>query len=321
MNRQGTSSDLTARFLATKYASEGAIFADFGKHGLGGELTHSSLARGESLFEQGEPADCLYVLLEGRLGVRIRTPTGGEIEIDVLEEPFTSVGEMALMTNLVRSATVYALEDCELVRVSKLALERIGMIDPPELARYVRSTVLRLRRIQLVRVLTDLFGALDRAILDELQAGLEWRQLLHGEILYRRGDQGDAMYIVVTGRLRVLVPSPEGSGKRTVGEVGPGEIVGEFSFLTDEAHSATVVAIRETNVVKLTQSAFDCLLKTCPQAMIQITRIIIKRHRVTLHTAKERSWASTLAVIPAGREVPLTEFAEQLVESLSLIHI
>jgi predicted acylesterase/phospholipase RssA len=103
-----------------------------------------------------------------------------------------------------------------------------------------------------------------------------------------------------------------------VGEVGSGEIVGEYSILTGETHSVTAYAIRETNIVELTQPVFARLLERYPQVMMQITRTIIKRQRSSLQISPaERTRALTLALIPANPEVQLAEFAHQLAQKLA----
>jgi predicted acylesterase/phospholipase RssA/CRP-like cAMP-binding protein len=314
---QSSPPDLTVALFSGGYESEEALIRDFARYGLETELERVHLPQGQTLFGQGEPADCLYILVQGRLGVRIENPDGSVMVIDELERPFSTVGEMALLTRQVHVATVYALADADLFKCSKKAAKRLAEIDPPGLVRFVKAIALRLQRTQLVGVLADLFGELDAAAIVDLQAELEWHQLSHGETLFRQGDPGDAMYIVINGRLRVVATSPEGSDERIVGEVGSGEIVGEFSFLTDEAHSATAYAIRETNLVKLTKPIFTGLLERYPQAMMQIARTIIVRQRTSIRVSPARhTRALTIALIPASQEVPLSEFGRNLYRSL-----
>lgn len=77
------------------------------------ETTIVTLAPGEALFREGEPADCMYVVRSGT--VRVSTGT------TVLEEfgPGTILGEMALIEESPRSATVTAVSDCEIAVVDR----------------------------------------------------------------------------------------------------------------------------------------------------------------------------------------------------------
>jgi CRP-like cAMP-binding protein len=77
------------------------------------ETTIVKLAPGEALFSEGEPASCMYVVRSGT--VRVSTGT------TVLEEfgPGSILGEMALIEDSPRSATVTAVSDCEIAVVDR----------------------------------------------------------------------------------------------------------------------------------------------------------------------------------------------------------
>jgi predicted acylesterase/phospholipase RssA/CRP-like cAMP-binding protein len=305
--------ELMAAFGAKAFGSPDV----FTRHGLETELELVHLPPGKALYEQGEPGDSMYLLLKGHLAVRLRKADGSAMIIAEESEPGISVGEMALLTGQPRLVTVYAVTDAELVRLSKEGFDRLADEHPQEVAKFARAVMMpRWQRVQLALVLTDLFGELDAAALLDLQAELEWQQLERREVLFQRGDPGDAMYFVVNGRLRVVATRRDGS-ERLVGEVGPGEVVGEFALLTGETHTSTVYAIRETDVFKLAQPVFAKLLDRYPQAMMQITRVIIQRQRRSLRlTRAEQSRSLTLALVPADPEVPLGEFAQHLAGSL-----
>jgi len=279
---------------------------------------HLSLVRlseNDVLFQQGGPGDCLYVLIKGRIGVRMRDAKGNEFEIGEEFEPGTTIGEMALVTGQNRAVTVYALSDSKLVRLSKNGFDQLAEKHPRVLADIVEIMAPRWQRVQLALVLRELLGEMDMDTLLDIQAKLEWKQLSHGEMLFYQGDAGDAAYIVVNGRLQISVTLPDGS-ERVVDESGPGDIVGEFALLTGDVRSATVQAIRETNLVQLTPSVFTSLIERYPHAMIQIARIIIDRHKQSLRFAPARHLgAINIALVPASLGVNMTEFIQRLKES------
>jgi CRP-like cAMP-binding protein/predicted acylesterase/phospholipase RssA len=78
------------------------------------------LGRGEVLFRQGDPGDGFYVLVSGSLGVVVRDAEGRDKLINRIPNG-ELVGEMALLTDEARSATIYAIRDAELVRFPKEA--------------------------------------------------------------------------------------------------------------------------------------------------------------------------------------------------------
>ncbi|HEU5103776.1 MAG TPA: cyclic nucleotide-binding and patatin-like phospholipase domain-containing protein [Roseiflexaceae bacterium] len=178
-------------------------------------------------------------------------------------------------------------------------------------------------RAQLAGILNNLFGPLDPAVLHGLQSELEWIHLFAGTPLFKQGDPGDSLYIVVSGRLRVAQANATG-GERAINEIGRGECVGEFALLTQEPRSATIYAIRDSNVVRLSQSLFDRLIRQHPQAMTQIARFIVRRVRAGErgNPAEGRpapgAGPSAFAVIPAG-DVPLDEFTRRAAEALSAL--
>jgi len=95
-----------------------------------------------------------------------------------------------------------------------------------------------------------------------------------------------------------------------------GGCVGEISILTDGAATANVDAVRDSNVIKLTKAAFNRIVSTNPVVLENVNRLLIERikqrHRQNASSHRSRSFA----LVPAGPEVQLTEFAHGLSRSL-----
>ena len=114
-----------------------------------------------------------------------------------------------------------------------------------------------------------LFRSLDLSILREISRELKFQHLPGGDTLFRQGDSGDSLYIVIAGRLRVFTENPV-QGEQFIGEVGFAEVLGEMAILTEEPRSATVRAIRDTELLRLSREAFERLLNSNPQVMLQM---------------------------------------------------
>jgi len=177
-------------------------------------------------------------------------------------------------------------------------------------------------RAQLADILNDLFGPLDPAVLHGLQDELEWIRLFAGTPLFKQGDPGDSLYIVVSGRLRVALTNA-GGDQRAINEIGRGECVGEFALLTQEPRSATIYAIRDSNVVRLSQALFERLIRQHPQTMTQIARFIVRRVRAGERSGSQPEGGApagpgpnAFVVIPAG-DVPLGDFTRGAAEALA----
>ncbi len=269
-----------------------------------------SLRANETLCEEGEEGDSMFVLVSGELGIRLKKTDTQELELNVLG-PGSCVGEMALLSGQPRSATVYALEDVSLVRLSKEGFKQLADKYPEMITHFANVVLPRLRSIQLTRILTELFGEMEDEPLQNLIAKLEWLPFSRGELIIQQGDSGDAMFIVISGRVEVLLES-EGS-LSAIREIGPRETVGEFSLITEQLRSATVVAMRDSELVKLPKSDFDELMGRHPQAMLKIARIVVHRELSLMkNVSPYTSRAMTFAIVPLDAETPITEFAGKL---------
>ena len=104
---------------------------------LVGEQPHVLVARGQVVCAEGDPPDCMYVVKSG--GLRIRS--GGVVYEDV--GPGGIVGEMALVEkHHARSATVYALTDCELVPIDEARFAAL-VVEAPSFALTVMRVLSR----------------------------------------------------------------------------------------------------------------------------------------------------------------------------------
>ncbi|MGA9026977.1 MAG: cyclic nucleotide-binding and patatin-like phospholipase domain-containing protein [Steroidobacteraceae bacterium] len=153
-------------------------------------------------------------------------------------------------------------------------------------------------------------GDLDPATMTFLRSRLEWVEIAAGETLMAQGDPGDSMYISISGRLRAYVKD-DGGIEHMVREMARGQIIGEMSMYTEEPRSATVVAIRDSVLVKLARADFATLLATSATMSIVLTRQIIKRLQ-TVHRRSDIARPITIGVLPITTGVQPLEFCRQL---------
>jgi len=164
----------------------------------------------------------------------------------------------------------------------------------------------------------DLFGGLPDSALRELEAEFERVYLTSGETLIRQGESGDCMYLLLIGRLRAYVQRADGK-EIVVGEVGRGEVVGEMALLIDEPRSATVRAVRDSELFRLSKEVFDRFSEKHPLVMKQIARVNLKRLRRTILFPRVESTVATIVIVPARRDAPLSYFASSLARALDAI--
>ena len=168
----------------------------------------------------------------------------------------------------------------------------------------------------LARHLTSIFGDIEPASQALLRQHLQWVEVAGGETLLAQGDAGDSMYLVVSGRLRAYVHGDAGA-ERMVGEMSRGQIVGELSLYTDEPRAATVIAVRDSVLVRLAKAEFHQLLESSAQVSIALTRQIVQR----LKGERSRSGHDrpvAIGLLPITPGIDLVAFAGQLAAQLAL---
>lgn len=161
----------------------------------------------------------------------------------------------------------------------------------------------------------ELFAGIDPASLARLAAEADVRHLPGGETLIREGDPSDALYAVASGRLQAFVGGE--AGETLVGEIGRGEVIGEMGILADEPRSATVRALRDSNLVHIPAQAFIQFLREEPDELFAITQLLIQRLRRSIRSEATGASVRTITVVPVGEGPGAATFARYLTSILS----
>lgn len=111
--------------------------------------------------------------------------------------------------------------------------------------------------------------------LEELMREARERRLEAREWLFRHGDSADACFVVLTGRLEVLVDT-EG-GPRVARVLGPGATLGELALLTGERRSASVRALRDSRLLEIDAERFTALLERDPPMAVALARELARQ--------------------------------------------
>lgn len=97
-----------------------------------------------------------------------------------------------------------------------------------------------------------------------------------GELIFREGDQGDRLYILVNGEVEVLREAP-GRGEATLRRLGPGECFGEIALVQDSPRTATVRAATAVNLLAVDREAFQALFAHLPPLRGFFEQLIARR--------------------------------------------
>ncbi|HET9694540.1 MAG TPA: patatin-like phospholipase family protein [Steroidobacteraceae bacterium] len=139
-----------------------------------------------------------------------------------------------------------------------------------------------------------------------------------GDWLFRQGDAADCLYLLARGRMQVWLNPPGGEREeRLVAEVNPGETIGEIGMLTGGARSASIRAVRNSLLLKMTSAAFDRLARQRPDLTRHIAGSIAGRLRDrTAGVSHIRRTLKTIALLPLGSMAPAEALSQQLSEAL-----
>ncbi|MDE2182865.1 MAG: patatin-like phospholipase family protein [Alphaproteobacteria bacterium] len=142
-----------------------------------------------------------------------------------------------------------------------------------------------------------LFEGLGDAAVRKLLSDSCWFGLPGGMTLARDGENHSALFLVVTGCVGIYVDEPQ-RGRRLVAQVPAGETVGEMSLLTGDEHIARIVALRDTELLRIGHEGFEALISRHPRLALNMMRFMVRRLRDTTRNSRERARPRTFAIVP-----------------------
>jgi CRP-like cAMP-binding protein len=138
----------------------------------------------------------------------------------------------------------------------------------------------------------NLFSVFPEHLATQLFGHAKHLKLAADEVLFLAGDPGDGCYRIEQGLLKVSIIGPSGA-ERILAILGPGAIVGELATLDGKPRSASVAAVRDSELSFISSSTFDMFAREHPE---------VYKHLVTLLAARLRD---TDEVLAAGSFLPL----------------
>eukprot|EP00003_Mantamonas_plastica_P032448 TRINITY_DN880_c1_g2_i5.p1 TRINITY_DN880_c1_g2~~TRINITY_DN880_c1_g2_i5.p1 ORF type:complete len:338 (+),score=120.94 TRINITY_DN880_c1_g2_i5:434-1447(+) len=217
-------------------------------------MFEKNLTAGEVVIEQGAEGDNFYVVDQGVCDIYVRGPneTEGHGTHVFTAEAGASFGELALMYNCPRAATVVAQTDCRLWAMDRLTFRRI-LMDATMVKRTLYESFL-----EGVPMLNPL-NKYERLVVADALKGETWED---GDLIIKQGEEGNAFYIVEEGGA-VCTRSEGDSEAVEVKKLAAGDYFGELSLLTNQPRAANVIAVGKLKTVRLSRDAFTRLLGPC----------------------------------------------------------
>ncbi|GIL77851.1 hypothetical protein Vretifemale_7327, partial [Volvox reticuliferus] len=271
-------------------AFDGDMWATFSdpRYGVGTQLP---LAGGGLLQDVDWASGCFYLLLDGHLlAERPAGPPGGPEDAypgaaagpglsipgglragsaAVLESALIAPGSLiscaAFLSSTASRCKVVALEPARLVAFSWQTLEAL-VVESPDV---------------LIRLLVAASAALGPVVRRFISLGLNRVWLESGDVAYRQGDFAECLYVVISGRLRLLHetmhPVTHARQLHLEEEVGRGEAVGAVWAITGGYHDTTALCVRDSELVRMSRSAFRVISADSPLALSKLFSNIARR--------------------------------------------
>lgn len=126
----------------------------------------------------------------------------------------------------------------------------------------------------------SIFERLPETELSKIARTLKERRYAENQVLFRQGDQGDALYVVTHGRVKMAITDQFGREK-VLAFLGEGQVFGEMALLTDAPRSATAVATTDLKVLQLRKDDFDVLMSNSVDLMKEMLRVLSERQAAT----------------------------------------
>ncbi|MBY0563184.1 MAG: patatin-like phospholipase family protein [Hyphomonadaceae bacterium] len=121
-------------------------------------------------------------------------------------------------------------------------------------------------------------------LLTAVDAETEWFSVPAGWKLFTANERPDGMWFLISGSMAAFKPT-EAGGHRLLGYIRPGEPIGEMALIAREPHTASVFAMRDSEVLKLTPTAFERLVHAHPGLMEHLARLMLTRSRANSRTS------------------------------------
>jgi CRP/FNR family transcriptional regulator len=125
-----------------------------------------------------------------------------------------------------------------------------------------------------------LFAGLDEQTAGLLATALTTRTVVRGHVVFKEGDTGDRLFIVMDGKVKISRAATDGR-ENLLAVLGPGEMFGELSLFDPGARTATATAITDSTLTSLDHDDLRPMLLAHPAIAVQLLRALAQRLRRT----------------------------------------
>ncbi len=164
-----------------------------------------------------------------------------------------------------------------------------------------------------------LFSALDDDAAAALRASMTQVTLERGDVLFREGDSGDALYVITDGKIKLGRSAPDGR-ENILAILGPGEMFGELSLFDPMPRTATAIAVVDSTLMSLGHEDLDSLLTGRPAVAESMLAALAQRLRRTNESLADLVFSDVPGRVAKALLDLSTRFGVQADDGLHVTH-
>jgi CRP-like cAMP-binding protein len=270
-----------ARDTATRLLPRTPLFSELSEESLVrlvNRVSLQQLSAGHYVFRAGDPADALYVVVEG--SVEVVKPGPGPVDRTRLTEG-QFFGETGLLSDSPRQRTVAALEETQLLVIDRSVVGELCEAEPAFL-----KVLLRFLRRSLIAPLlrqSPLFAPFSDEEQQAMTNKFQFLELEAGAVLIEEGKRAHGLFVLLSGEAEVI----RSTGER-LAVLRPGDVFGEMSLLTGNPAVGTVRTRKKAFALEMPAARFTETVMVHPQVLMYVSELADQRRRQNEAAADER---------------------------------
>ncbi len=239
---------------------------------MGAALKEVMLSANTTFIQQGEVEQALYLLANGKVRVSQQRADGSDVELAIVSAP-AIIGEMSLLSELPRRASVTTLDSCLAWRMDGSTVQNLTQQHPG----LVDQLLLLVKRRLLSNLMqnSQLFQGMDdpEALLSAFS--VQTVEPFHDVLV--QGQDAPGLFVILHGEAEVWTEANPGATRTRVAVLNEGDAFGEMSLLTGEPTNATVLMREGGVLLHLPTEAFQAIRGVVPALESELAELMFLR--------------------------------------------
>jgi cAMP-dependent protein kinase regulator len=264
------------------------LFSELDEQELQSLLFHiqsQTFPEGSLICREGEGGDSLFVISRGEVSITKQMPEGREVRVRNLRDG-DFFGEFGFFIDRKRHATVRAVTECEILEISRNALNRMIEIHPR--LNEVLQNLFKERILDNFLALSPIFSSLVSSERGEFMKRFHLREIPEGTTLFKGGDPPTSLYMVRSGEVEIFTQNRDGK-KVSLALLESGNFFGEIGPLFGKPRTANARTTRPTELMEMTKEDFNACLLRFPNLQTKLKEISVNRLSQTKELLSQES--------------------------------